>query len=117
MSRYFKVLSSGEDYPFISKTIYSVCQNDYQAARFGRGYNWHPPSDDPSFPLEFISELGMLKGGTDFMRKSPDAINSRIDEFEAAKRRHRYPFTTICRMMRRSWGKGSQSPAFQYIVG
>jgi hypothetical protein len=46
----------------------------------GRGYRRHSPAIDPVYPAEAVSEMEMLKANADYMRKSLDAINRRIDE-------------------------------------
>ena len=47
---------------------------------FGRGYRWYPPAVGPVFPADSASEMDMLKADADYIQKSLDAINKRIDE-------------------------------------
>ena len=47
---------------------------------FGRGYRWYPPALGSSYPAEAASEMDMLKADADYLQKSLDAINQRIDE-------------------------------------
>ena len=47
---------------------------------FGRGYRWSPPGVDPVYPTDTASEMDMLKADADYLQKSLDAINKRIDE-------------------------------------
>ena len=47
---------------------------------FGRGYGWYSPAMGPVYPTDAVSEMDMLKTDAEYMRKSLDAINKRIDE-------------------------------------
>jgi len=49
---------------------------------FGRGYRWYPPVLDSSYPVEAASEMDMLKANADYLQKSLDAINKRIETLE-----------------------------------
>ena len=49
---------------------------------FGRGYRWHPPGLGPVYPTDTASEMDMLKADADYMQKSLDAINKRIEALE-----------------------------------
>ena len=47
---------------------------------FGRGKNWYPPAVSPVYPADAASEVDMLKADANYMQRSLDAINKRIDE-------------------------------------
>lgn len=47
---------------------------------FGRGYRWYPPAAGPDYPADATREMDMLKADADYIQKSLDAINQRIDE-------------------------------------
>ena len=47
---------------------------------FGRGYRRSPLAAGPVYPTDAASEMEMLKADADYMKKSLDAINKRIDE-------------------------------------
>jgi hypothetical protein len=47
---------------------------------FGRGYRWYPRNVGPNYPTAAASEVDILKADADYMQKSLDAINERIDE-------------------------------------
>ena len=49
---------------------------------YGRGYGWYPPVADPVYPSYAADEMDMLRAEADYLRKSLDAINARIDEIE-----------------------------------
>jgi Family of unknown function (DUF5320) len=49
---------------------------------FGRGYGWYPPAAGPAYPAGASDEIDMLKADADYMQKSLDAINKRIEELE-----------------------------------
>ncbi len=49
---------------------------------FGRGYGWYPPAVGPAYPAGTSDELDMLKADANYMQKSLDAINKRIEELE-----------------------------------
>ena len=49
---------------------------------FGRGYGWYPPAAGPAYPADASDEIDMLKADADYMQKSLDAINKRIEELE-----------------------------------
>ena len=48
----------------------------------GRGYGWYPPAVGPAYPANAADETEMLKADADYMQKSLDAINKRIEELE-----------------------------------
>ena len=50
---------------------------------FGRGYGGYPPAVGPAYPMDAASEMDRLKADADYMQKSLDAINQRIDELSA----------------------------------
>ena len=47
---------------------------------YGRGYGWYPPAAVPAYSAGTSDEMNMLKADADYMQKSLDAINKRIDE-------------------------------------
>ncbi len=47
---------------------------------FGRGYRGYPATVGPAYPMDAASEMDMLKAEADYMQKSLDAVNKRIDE-------------------------------------
>jgi hypothetical protein len=49
---------------------------------FGRGHRWYPPALGSSYPAEAASEMDMLKADADYLQKSLDAINKRIETLE-----------------------------------
>lgn len=49
---------------------------------FGRGYEWYPPAVGLAYPAGASDEIDMLKADANYMRKSLDAINKRIEELE-----------------------------------
>jgi hypothetical protein len=49
---------------------------------YGRGYGWYPPAAGPAFPFSVADEMDMLRAEADYLKKSLDAINTRIDELE-----------------------------------
>ena len=49
---------------------------------YGRGYEWYPPAVDPAYPVGAADEMDMLKADADYMKKSLDAINKRIEDLE-----------------------------------
>ena len=49
---------------------------------FGRGYGWYPPAVAPAYPMDPSNEMEMLKADADYMKKSLDTINKRIEELE-----------------------------------
>jgi len=48
---------------------------------FDRGYGWYPPVG-PAYPTGTSDESDMLKANADYMQKSLDVINKRIEELE-----------------------------------
>jgi hypothetical protein len=46
----------------------------------GRGFGWYPPASGPAYSMEAASEIDMLKADAEYMQKSLDAINKRIEE-------------------------------------
>jgi hypothetical protein len=49
---------------------------------FGRGYRWYPPAAGPDYPIGTAREMDMLKADADYLQKSLDAINKRIETLE-----------------------------------
>jgi hypothetical protein len=49
---------------------------------YGRGYGWYPPVADPAYSAPAADELDILKAEADYLKKSLDAISTRIDELE-----------------------------------
>ena len=49
---------------------------------FGRGYGWYPPAVGPAYPVDASDELNMLKADANYMQKSLDTVNKRIEELE-----------------------------------
>ena len=47
---------------------------------YGRGFGWYPPALGPAYSMDAASELDMLKTDAEYMQKSLNAINKRIDE-------------------------------------
>ena len=47
---------------------------------YGRGYGGYPPAAGSAYSMDATREVDMLKADADYMRKSLDAINKRIDE-------------------------------------
>ena len=47
---------------------------------FGRGYRWSALAAGPGYQADATSEMEMLKAEADYMQKSLEAINKRIDE-------------------------------------
>ncbi len=47
---------------------------------YGRGYGWYPPAAVPAYSMDAAGEMDMLKADADYMQKSLDAINKRIEE-------------------------------------
>jgi len=47
---------------------------------FGGGYGWYPPTVGPAYSVDATDEMDRLKADADFMQKSLDAINKRINE-------------------------------------
>ena len=46
----------------------------------GRGYGWIPPVAGPVYSMDAASETDILKADADYLKKSLDAINKRIEE-------------------------------------
>ena len=46
---------------------------------YGRGYRRSPLAAGPVYPTDAAGEMEMLKADADYMKKSLDAINKRID--------------------------------------
>jgi hypothetical protein len=46
----------------------------------GRGYGWIPPVAGPANSMDAASEMDMLKADADYLKKSLQAINKRIEE-------------------------------------
>ena len=49
---------------------------------YGRGYGWYPPAAVPAYSIDIADEMDMLKADADYMKKSLDAINKRIEELK-----------------------------------
>ena len=49
---------------------------------FGRGHGWYPTMVGPTFSAGTSDELDMLKADANYMQKSLDTINRRIEELE-----------------------------------
>ncbi|MGD8761868.1 MAG: DUF5320 domain-containing protein [Desulfobacteraceae bacterium] len=49
---------------------------------YGRGYGWYPAAVPPAYPMSAADEMDMLKTDANYMKKSLDAINKRIEELE-----------------------------------
>ena len=47
---------------------------------FGRGYGWYPPAAVPAHSMNAAGEMEMLKAEADYLKKSLDAINKRVNE-------------------------------------
>jgi hypothetical protein len=47
---------------------------------YGRGYGGYPPAAGPAYSMDATGEMDMLKADADYLQKSLDAINKRIDE-------------------------------------
>lgn len=48
----------------------------------GRGYGWLPPAAGPAYPMDAAGEMDMLRADADYLKKSLEAINKRIEELE-----------------------------------
>jgi len=48
----------------------------------GRGYGWYPPAAGPGYSMDPAGEMDMLKVEADYLQKSLEAINKRIEELE-----------------------------------
>jgi len=46
----------------------------------GRGYGWVPPVAGPVYSMDAASEMDMLKADSDYLKKSLEAVNKRIEE-------------------------------------
>ena len=51
---------------------------------YGRrcGWEWYPPVAAPVYPADAANEMDMLKAEADYLKKSLDAITTRIDALE-----------------------------------
>jgi hypothetical protein len=49
---------------------------------FGRGYGWYPTAVRPAYPAGTSDEVDMLKADANYLQKSLDTINRRIEELE-----------------------------------
>ena len=50
---------------------------------FGRGYGWYSPAARPAYSMDAAGEMDMLKADADYIQKSLNAINKRIEELES----------------------------------
>lgn len=46
----------------------------------GRGYGWVPPVAGPVYSMDAASEMDMLKADSDYLKKSLEAVDKRIEE-------------------------------------
>jgi len=46
----------------------------------GRGYGWIPPAAVPAYSMNPASEIDMLKADADYLKKSLEAIDKRMEE-------------------------------------
>jgi hypothetical protein len=49
---------------------------------YGRGYGWYPPVAGPVYQAAAADEIDMLKAEADYLKKSLDEIDARIDALE-----------------------------------
>lgn len=49
---------------------------------YGRSYGWYPPVAGPVFQAPAADEMDMLRAEADYLKKSLDAINTRIEALE-----------------------------------
>ncbi len=49
---------------------------------YGRGYESYPPAAGPADSMDVAGEVDMLKADADYMQKSLNAINKRIEELK-----------------------------------
>ena len=49
---------------------------------YGGGYGWYPASVSPAHPVDATEEMDMLKAEADYIKKSLEAVNKRIEELE-----------------------------------
>ena len=49
---------------------------------YSSGYTWYPPAVGPAYPVDPSNEMDMLKEDADYLKKSLDAINRRLEELE-----------------------------------
>ena len=47
---------------------------------YGRGYEGYPPAAGPAYSMDPAGEMDMLKADADYLQKSLEAINKRIEE-------------------------------------
>jgi hypothetical protein len=47
---------------------------------YGRGFGWYPPALGPAYSMDAAGEMDILKADADYLQKSLNAINKRIDE-------------------------------------
>jgi len=47
---------------------------------YGRGYEGYPPAAGPAYSMDAAGEMDMLKADADYLQKSLEAINKRIEE-------------------------------------
>jgi hypothetical protein len=49
---------------------------------YGGGYGWYPAPVGPAYPVDAAEEMDMLKAEADYIKKSLEAVNKRIEELE-----------------------------------
>jgi hypothetical protein len=47
---------------------------------FGRGHGWIPPVAGPAYSMDAAGEIDMLKADADYLKKSLETINKRIEK-------------------------------------
>ncbi len=49
---------------------------------YGRCFRWYPVAFGPAYPVDAAEEMDMLKAEADYMQKSLETINKRIEDLE-----------------------------------
>jgi prefoldin subunit 5 len=49
---------------------------------YGVGYGWYPAPVGQVYPVDAAEEMDMLKAEADYIKKSLEAVNKRIEELE-----------------------------------
>lgn len=49
---------------------------------FGMGYGWYPPVAGPDYAVDAAGKLGALRNEADYLKRSLDAVNQRIEALE-----------------------------------